>query len=351
MNNLLKQLNHLDLDGILLISDESRKYFADFVSSFGYLIFLKDKIYYITDSRYFEEAKKSVFKGIEVINTESANLYPLLKELLNGVKYLGAELEILSHNFCLNLINQLNVNLIDISSEILKITSVKNKTEIDCIIKGCEICDGAFESILAKVIEGVTERELAYELEYILRRSGADDRAFETIVAFSENAAVPHHKPCERKLRTGDIILFDFGAKVSGYHSDISRTVAFGSVSGKFKETYKILAGAQNLAIGGVKPGMKCFELDKIVKDYLNKFSLDNYFTHGLGHGVGLKIHEHPSIKKENEGVFENNMVFTIEPGIYLVDNFGIRIEDTVWLKDDKAVCLTKAEKKLIIIN
>ena len=198
----------------------------------------------------------------------------------------------------------------------------------------------------------MTENEVAAELEYLMRKYGASGTSFPTIVAFGKNASVPHHETGLTKLRFGDAVLIDFGCKTGGYCSDCTRTFLFGDDKkhGEFKAAYERVLTAHNLVKEGVTDGISGKAADAFARDYLAKFGLDKYFTHSLGHGIGVNVHEHPYLSPKSENLLRNGMVFSDEPGVYFEGDFGIRIEDTIALIDGKVVSLTDSDKKLLIL-
>jgi Xaa-Pro aminopeptidase len=231
--------------------------------------------------------------------------------------------------------------------------TVKNDWELDNIAKACQIAEDAFNELLPEIKEGMTETEVAALLEYKMRKLGAHGLAFSTIVGFGAHAAVPHHETGLTKLQFGDEILIDFGCRVNGYCSDITRTFLFGD-DGKheeFKKAYAAVLKAHNLVQEKAVAGMTGTEVDAIARDSLKADGYGDLFTHSLGHGIGLNIHEKPSVSPKGEQVLENGMVFSDEPGVYVAGEYGIRIEDTVVLKGGKVVSfMSKTDKNLIIL-
>ena len=234
-----------------------------------------------------------------------------------------------------------------------KAMSIKTDWELDNIAKACEIAELAFNALLPQIKEGMTETEVAALLEYEMRKRGAQGLSFDTIVAFGAHAAVPHHETGLTKLSFGDPILIDFGCKVNGYCSDITRTFLFGD-DGKheaFKKAYAAVLKAHNLVKEKATAGMTGKEVDAIARDSLKADGYGDLFTHSLGHGIGLNVHEKPSVSPKGEQVLEDGMVFSDEPGVYAAGEYGIRIEDTVTLKNGKVVSfMSKTDRELIIL-
>ncbi|MFP3133010.1 MAG: aminopeptidase P family protein [Nitrososphaeria archaeon] len=236
-----------------------------------------------------------------------------------------------------------------LSSLMSKLRAVKSEEEVELIKKATSIVDKAFKKIVQEIYSGVTEIELAQVLNEYMMYYGADGLAFETIVASGPNSAEPHHLTGKRKIRKGDAIIIDYGARYKGYVSDITRTVYYGSVETKFLEVYETVKKAQEAAIKFAKPGVEAREIDKAARSVIEARGYGPNFTHRTGHGIGLEVHEQPFLDSHNTLKIENNMVFTVEPGIYLEGKFGVRIEDDVILKN-RAKRLTRSSRALITI-
>ena len=236
-----------------------------------------------------------------------------------------------------------------LSSVISKLRAVKDEDEIEMIKKATGIVDRAFKRVVQEIYSGITENELAQVLNEYMMYYGADGLAFETIVASGPNSAEPHHLTGNRKIRKGDVIIMDYGARYRGYVSDITRTVYFGSVDEKFLEVYETVQKAQQAAINLAKPGVEAREVDRAARSVIEAKGYGPNFTHRTGHGIGVEVHEQPFLDSHNTLKLENNMVFTVEPGIYLEGKFGIRIEDDILLKN-RSERLTKSSRSLITI-
>src|SRR5437667_5411754 len=205
---------------------------------------------------------------------------------------------------------------------------IKDPDEIRLIQEAQSLTDEAFERILPKLTQGVTEKEVAFELEWSLRQAGADGVAFDSVVAFGENAAEPHHHPGDRDLRRGDVVKLDFGALHQGYHADMTRTVAFGPPPGELREIHEVVRAAQQAGIDAIMPGVRCREPEGRARDVISRAGYGERFTHPLGHGVGLEIHEGPSLRAMSDDELPLGAVVTVEPGVYLPGVGGVRIED-----------------------
>ncbi|HHI01583.1 MAG: aminopeptidase P family protein [Thermococcus sp.] len=224
----------------------------------------------------------------------------------------------------------------------------KGEKEIRLMKKAAEIVDKVFYEIASRDLMGKSEKQVALEIEFLIREL-ADDVAFPPIVASGKNAANPHHSPGERKIRHGDFVILDFGARYKGYCSDITRTVAIGHANEKLKEIYEIVKEAQERAFQSVREGIKAGDVDIAAREHIARKGYGEYFIHRTGHGLGLEVHEEPYISQASERILENSMTFTIEPGIYIPNLGGVRIEDDV-VVEKKGKRLTKAERELMVL-
>lgn len=315
----------------------------------GLAIVDKDGTTLYTDMRYMEAAEKFL-EGTDVTPVLH-NQEDVLKRLA-AYRSVGISFEQTTHSEYVTL-EKAGVKLVNIDEAYVKAMSLKNDWELENIAKACEIAEIAFNELLPEIKEGMSESEVAALLEYKMRKHGAQGLSFDTIVAFGAHAAVPHHETGDTKLCFGDEILIDFGCRVNGYCSDITRTFLFGD-DGKheaFKKAYACVLTAHELAKEKITAGMTGKEADAIARDYLKSQGYGELFTHSLGHGIGLNVHEKPTLSPRGEQILENGMVFSDEPGVYVAGEYGIRIEDTVTLKDGRIVSfMSKTDRNLIII-
>lgn len=216
--------------------------------------------------------------------------------------------------------------------------------------KAQAITDAAFEYILPKVKVGVQEIEIAKKIESFMKNHGSEKLAFDLIVVSGVRGALPHGEPSDKKIEDGDFVTIDMGAVINGYHSDMTRTVAVGSVSERQRSIYDIVLEAQEAAIKKIKNGARTFDIDKCARDIIGNYGYGEYFVHGTGHGVGLEIHEKPHLNKKSQEILESGMIVTVEPGIYIPDDLGVRIEDMLLVTDDGYINLTKSDKKLQVL-
>lgn len=340
-------------EAILLFSDINRLYFTGFKSSAGAVVITQNDAYLVVDFRYFESAKAKV-NGINIVLFE--RLYEKIAEILNKENI--SQIFIETDCITLDRYGALKKNLdkFEISKEnklcryIEELRSIKTEEEKRQIVKAQEITDKAFEHILNFIKIGKTESEIALELEFFMRKNGSQGTAFDTIAVSGRNSSLPHGIPTDKKIENGDFITMDFGAVINGYRSDMTRTVAMGHITDKQRYIYEIVLKSQQSALKAIRPNVECNNIDKIARDIINDAGFDGCFGHGLGHSVGLEIHENPSFNTRDKTLLKKGMVLTVEPGIYIENEFGVRIEDMVYITEDGYENLTKSPKNLIIL-
>ncbi len=342
-------MEYCPVEAVCISCEYIIRYITGFVAESGLVIVDKSGTTLYTDKRYIEAAEKQ-FKGTDVTPVLYAQKEVL--ERLQKYESVGVPFTDISHVEFLAF-EKAGIKLVDIDAELRDAMQVKNEWELSCVEKACDIAEEAFLALLPEIKEGMTETEVAALLEYNMRKRGAEGLSFETIVAFGAHAAVPHHVTGNTKLCFGDEILIDFGCRVQGYCSDITRTFLFGD-DGKheeFKKAYECVLTAHELVKTQLVEGMTGVQADAIARDYLNAQGYGELFTHSLGHGIGLNVHEAPSLSPKRECVLKNGMVFSDEPGVYEAGSYGIRIEDTVTLKDGKIKSfMHKTNRALIIL-
>ncbi len=348
-----KLQNRLEKTEAALISGASNRfYLTGFNSSAGLVLITHKKAVFLIDFRYYEKAKAHVKTAETVLSVKPyAQVLEILKK--ENIKELfidTAEVTIdtfRSLKTALDGIEILESN--KISDAISCSRAVKTKKEIECIKSAQAITDKAFYYILERIKIGKTEKEIALDLEFFARQNGSEGAAFDFIVVSGENSSLPHGVPSDRKLKAGDFITMDFGAKFQGYCSDMTRTVALSYVIDEQKKVYNTVLKSQELAFERIKAGAVCKDIDAAARDFINK-DFEGAFGHGLGHSLGIDIHESPAFNTRDNTVLKSGMVLTVEPGIYLENKFGVRIEDTVIVSDNGYENITKSEKELIIL-
>lgn len=342
-----------EVDAILVTSQKNRYYFTAFSSTAGFLVITKTATYFLTDFRYGEMAEPLKKDGINVIVCGGAETMKKIREILaeNGVRKLGFEDTEMTYAEYVNYAKVFEgIELVGVGKDIEFIRRYKTQDELDNIAKAQAITDKVFTHMLDVIKPGVTEIELAIELECTIRRLGGDGLAFDTIIASGLNSSKPHAHPTEKKIEVGDPVTMDFGARYAGYCSDMTRTVFVGSVSDKMRDIYDTVLKSQLLVLENIKPGMKGCDMDAIARNYIASRGYGEYFQHSTGHSVGIDIHESPNLSPVCETIFEPNMLGTVEPGVYVAGLGGVRIEDLVIFTQDGIKDLTTSSKEIIIL-
>lgn len=352
ITRLRTYLQQQNLDGIIISKPENRRYFSDFTGSAGMLLITGTTLHLLTDFRYMEQAEQQAAE-YQIINAGSKYGSSLLElcHQISGITRVGFEGDFITFaDHC-----ALQRAMIDIVLEPARIDSlrmVKDVKEISSIHQAVRIADEAFTRILPFIKPGIRETDIACELEYIMRRQGSERPAFDTIVASGKRGALPHGRASDKRIAPGDMITMDFGAVYDDYHSDITRTIVLGPVSPKQREIYDLVLAAQLAGIRAVAAGRMCRDVDAAARKVIEDAGYGKYFGHGLGHSLGLAIHEEPRFSPSaGDMLLEKNMVMTVEPGVYLPQWGGVRIEDTVLVSDQQGVVLTSSTKKLIELD
>ncbi len=340
-------------DCAVISSDINRRYFTGMKSSAGTLLVFRDAAYLIIDFRYIEKAQKTVTDCDVILQ---GRLYEQLLELMknHGAKTAAIESDTVTVSQLADMKKRLaDVEIISddrLSTVIKNMRIIKTADEIEKIKAAQLIAEKAFDEVLNFIKPGVTEKEIALTLDFYMLRNGAEALSFDTIALSGKNTSLPHGVPSDKKVCGGEFVLMDYGAVVDGYHSDMTRTVCVGSPSEKMTEIYNIVLKAQEESLNGAKSGMEAKQLDKIARDIIASAGYGENFGHSLGHGVGMEIHEAPNASPSSDEILRENMVVTVEPGIYIPDEFGVRIEDFIVIKHENSLNLTSCNKKLICI-
>ncbi len=347
MTNAQTIYGSVGAEAVLTEQPDLRQYLTGISTSFGYVLSDKNGNTFYTDTRYLEAATAAL-KGTDIAVKKFEGP---LENLLKGYKEVAVPLSRTTYPEYKRL-KDAGLKIVDSDKAFVNAMSIKQTYELELIQTACDITDKAFVTLLDKIQEGMSENAVAAELEYLMRKLGASGTSFDTIVAFGKNSSVPHHETGKDKLKFGDIVLIDFGCKVGGYCSDCTRTFLFGNDGkhGEFVKAYGHVLNAHMVVKEKVTDGTTGREADAFARDYLKNYGLDKYFTHSLGHGIGVNVHEHPYLSPKSEHSLKNGMVFSDEPGVYFEGDFGIRIEDTVTLKDGQVLSLTNSNKNLTVI-
>lgn len=340
-------------EAFLVISDVNRFYYTGFHSSEGSVFICPDNATFLIDFRYIEKAK-SVVKSCEVVlsSRDDNEICGLCKKYGITKLYLEADRTPLSRFTALRAALE-GVEVSD-SDKFDAITDgmreQKTKQELEYIKKAQEYTDKTFEYILTRIKPGITERELMLDMEFYMRKLGSEGISFDFIVVSGKNSSLPHGVPTDKVIENGDFVTMDFGAVYNGYRSDMTRTVAVGFATDEMKKVYETVLSAQLAAEKEISAGKVCFDIDKVARDIIYNAGYEGCFGHGLGHSVGIEIHEAPNFNTRCKKVLKEGTVMTVEPGIYLENKFGVRIEDMVYVTKEGSINLTNSKKELIIL-
>ena len=350
ISRVRQKFSDYKIDSLIFLNMNNIRYLSGFTGSDGIMIVGEKRTVLLVDGRYITQAKLEA-AGAEIIEYKDKikGIIQAVQEL--NLKYIGFEAGSISVQMYNQLIQQLpDEVLVPLGKELKLLRAYKDEAEISLMKKAAEISSAAILALTSEIKPGCSEKDMALQLEIIARQSGADQLAFEAIVASGENSALPHARPTERKIRRGDFIVVDFGVKYKGYCSDETCTFAFQKLTDEQKNTYQLVQKAHDQAIAAVKAGVAATEIDRYIRNIFGeKYGM--YFSHGTGHGVGLEVHEAPRLATDSQDILEAQMVVTIEPGLYLPGFWGIRIEDTLLVKKNSCEKLTKMDKGLIIIE
>lgn len=354
----IKNCTKADFDAVMLISPINRRYATGFKSSAGYVFALPDKTVFFTDFRYFGSAVQaqkngSVYADVEIKLLDS-NIWAEAGLLLKGYDRILIEESYVTLSQLENLKEKLpgKTFVNGASSALSELRSVKTDCELDKIKKAQNITDNAFSHIVGFISDNlgsITENDVALELEYFMRKNGADGIAFDTIAVSGKKSAMPHGVPADIKLEKG-FLTMDFGAMFDGYCSDMTRTISIGKPTEKMLKVYNTVLEAQLAALDKIHAGITGKDADGIARDIINKAGFEGCFGHSLGHSLGLEIHESPNFSSGNADKIPSGSVLSVEPGIYIDGEFGVRIEDIVNITENGCENLTKSSKELIIL-
>jgi Xaa-Pro aminopeptidase len=347
---LERYFKEFEVDAILISNLLNIRYLSGFTGSEGAMLATPEGLWLLCDSRYTIQARlETVDIEVRQFSDKKNSVAELIEEL--NIRQLGFE----SAHTTVSAFREFSAclggcNLVPINESLDQIRSVKNAAEIDMLAEVAGLASGALKTVLAMIKPGVLEKDIARELEIEMLRCGAEGKAFDFIVASGERGSMPHGRASSKEIAADELVTIDFGAKLNGFYSDETVTVAVGRPGDRLCHVYSVVKEAHDLAIAAVKPGVACNYLDSIAREYISQQGYGEYFGHGLGHGVGLEIHEKPVISPRNSLIVESGMVFTIEPGIYIPGLGGVRIEDTVAVTEEGCRLLTKMPKELLYL-
>lgn len=355
LQKLRTKIAERELDALLVSQPDNYRYLSGFTGE-GHLLISSKQAILTTDFRYVEQARNET-QDFEITDVKG-DLHHWLPELVAdfGWRKLGFEANYISfasyHHLTETIkTKQLNLEFIPTVDLVESLRCIKEPGELERIARAAALTDAAFEQLKTILHPGMTERELAWEIERLLRPNGSGGLAFDIIVASGPNSALPHARPSAKIIQCGEPVLIDMGAKVDGYCSDLSRTFCLGKADPEFMKIHNIVLQAQLTALAGVKAGTSAAEVDNLARSFIEQAGYGNNFGHSLGHGVGLAAHELPAVAASSADLLANSMVFTIEPGIYLTGWGGVRIEDMVTLEEGKARVLTRSQIVPVILG
>lgn len=346
---LAERLSQLRFDALVTAHLPNVRYLCGYTGSNGVLLQAGDRAVLFTDPRYTLQAKTECDVPVKIVN---GPLWPAVAAEISKRKWttIGAESQHLSHSAWLSAAALFTkaVKLKPCDGEIERLRSIKSADEIEAIRASVKLNSAAFAAAVKKIKVGMTEQRVATEIDYQMRKLGAEAPAFETIVAAGARSALPHARPTTQTLERDQVLLIDMGASLNGYASDMTRVVHLGKPSAEIRNVYEAVLEAQLAAIQAVGPGVPCSEVDGAARRLLKRRKLDRYFEHSTGHGLGLEIHESPRVGRKDDSPLQPGMVITIEPGVYLEGVGGVRIEDTVLVTEKGVDVLTPTSKEFL---
>lgn len=351
INKLRKKLKENNIEALLVTKKENIRYLSNFTGTSAKLLITESENILITDFRYLDQAaEQAEGYSIEEISSDFPEKFNKLLKY-KGVKNLNFESQDINFKLYNDLKEKLELDSFEPTEALVEdLRMIKDQNEVEKIKKAVEIADQGFEFLINFIKPGKTEREIALELEFFMKRNGGEANAFDFIVASGKRGALPHGVASDKKIESGDLVTIDFGTVYEGYHSDITRTIAVGSVDDKLKDIYNLVLKTQEKVIAEIKAGMSCYDADKIARDNIKDAGYAENFGHGLGHGLGLEIHEEPRLSYNSDKTLAEGMIVTDEPGIYLSGLGGVRIEDDLLITKDGCEVLNKAPKELIVL-
>ena len=347
---LRQNFSSYKIDNLIIFDMNNIRYLTGFTGSEGVLLISNNKVILLVDGRYTAQAQ------IEIINAEVIEYKDKIEgigQVINdfALKNIGFEAALISLQMYNKLLVKFSKDIFrPLGDELKMLRAFKDESEIYLMREAADIASSAIKSLASDIKSGCTEKELAWQLEIKARQAGADQLAFEAIIASGENSALPHARPSGRKIRKGDFLVIDFGVKYKGYCSDETCTFAFGELTAEQKNAYQIVKDAHDRAIDAVRANVPASKIDCCVRKIFGE-RYEHYFPHGTGHGVGLEVHEAPRLAPNSLDILGAQMVVTIEPGLYIPGRWGIRIEDMVLVKENSCEKLSKMDKELIIIE
>lgn len=351
LENIRRKMASSNIDAVLVTKRVNYVYLSGFTGTAAILFISRERAVLLTDFRYVEQAAKQApdYEIVRYVTDQYEEINRLIES--EGIKRLAFEECHLSYRQYTQYLEKLETDeFVPLGGMIEELRSIKDETEISLIRKAVDIADEAFSHILGVIKPGITELDIADELEHHMKRLGAEGPSFETIVASGKRASMPHGVASEKIIEHGDVVTLDFGAIYKGYCSDITRTVFVGKPEGKLDKIYGIVLDANRKGLEAVRSGILAKEADSAAREFIKEAGYGDNFGHGLGHGVGLEIHEDPTLSPRGDIVLKDGMVVTVEPGIYVTGLGGVRIEDMAVVNGDTVLVLTKSPKEMIVL-
>jgi Xaa-Pro dipeptidase len=342
-------MGDLHVDALLVTHLPNVRYLTGFTGSSAAALISAERTVFVTDGRYGEQARRETGTLERAISLDGLDGAIAEQASQMGARRLGFEemhLTVAAHRRLAESLE--DIELVGVDGAVEALRAGKDHDELDAIRRAQQATDEAFDRVLDVLAVGVTEQHVALELERLLRGEGASELAFDSIVAFGESAAEPHHRPGHRVLEEGDVIKLDFGARWGGYHSDMTRTVAFGSPAAELRKIHDVVRQAQEAGIDAVRAGVSCRDVDAAARSVIEDAGYGDRFGHGLGHGVGLEIHESPWLRRAGDGELPAGAVVTVEPGVYVPGLGGVRIEDMVEVTHDGSRVVGTSTRELV---
>lgn len=352
IDRLRERLKEQDLEALLVTHPMNRRYLTGFTGTAGMVLVTEKEAKLLVDFRYVEQAQKQAphLDVVRVGGEPFRTVAGLCREW--NVSRLAFEQDHLVYARAEKLKSILDgVEVVPVSNMVEKLRETKDADELETLRRAARIVDEVFAEILKEIRPGLRERDIAFRLEFLMREKGADSSSFDIIVASGPRSALPHGVASDRVLEKGDLVTLDFGALYEGYCSDITRTIVLGKPNERQREIYDIVLHAQQAALEAVRPGVTGRDVDKVARDIITDRGYGEQFGHSTGHGIGLEIHEAPTLSVNGETVLQSGMVVTVEPGIYLPGFGGVRIEDDVVVTEQGKEVLTHSPKNLIVIE
>ena len=351
LNKLHEYISIKNYDGMYITNSTNIRYLTGFTGSAGLLLVLDQSAYFFTDGRYIQQSKEQVQNA--KITIISNSYFDELKNhnLLSSKMNIGFESEHMSFSYYETMISNFpKINWISTNSIVENLAAIKDNEEIQSLKTAIEITDEVFTKIIPEIKQGVTEKYISTKISYLFKMNGAEGDSYESIIAGGPRSALPHARPTDRKFEKGDFIVMDFGALYNGYHADMTRTLVVGKPTNKHTEIYDIVLESQLNGINTARSGIPCSKVDNACRSIIQDHGYGDMFTHSTGHGIGLEVHTLPRVHKNNHELLKQNQVITIEPGIYIPDWGGVRIEDDCLILDSSCQPLNKSSKELIIV-